>query len=219
MRVLPVIESQPAAPARLDSPYDSRFRRLIPANDWAALNPAIRARFTKRLGGPDLAIYPGRIVVTQLNPAGWLLSRLCRLIGAPLPLYSDGGVAAAVLVSEDATTGGQRWTRIYHRRAGNPQVINSAKAFAGPTGLEEHIGGGFGMALRAVAAGDRLTFSSTHYFVRVLDRRLGLPAWCTPGVTTVTHRDLGEGRFAFDLEVRHPLFGMLVRQHAIFRDS
>ena len=32
-------------------------------------------------------------------------------------------------------------------------------------------------------------------------------------------RDLGDGNFAFDLEVRHPRLGLLVRQHALFADA
>lgn len=219
MRTFPQTRSQPSAPVETRGAYDSRFRRLIPPSDWATLEPAIRARFIKRLAGADLALYPGRIEATELNVAGWLLAQACRLIGAPLPLYGDAGVAAAVIVSEDPATGGQRWTRIYHRHRGNPQVINSAKAFAGPTGLEELVGGGIGMALTVAATPDRLVFTSAHYFVQVLGHRVRLPAWLTPGTTTVTHRDLGDGRFAFDLEVRHRWFGRLVRQHALFRDT
>lgn len=197
---------------------DDRFRRLFFAHEWDGLAPAIQRRFSKRLTGVTVAAYRGRIVSTRLSRAGWLLAQLCRAIGAPLPLRRDGAVPAVVVVSEDAATGGQRWTRIYHRRHGNPQVINSAKAFAGPTGLEEHIGGGIGMALRVVAAKDRIVFTSDHYFFRAGRARLRLPRWCAPGTTVVTHRDLGNGRFAFDLELRHALLGTLVHQHAIFSD-
>jgi hypothetical protein len=198
--------------------HDSRFRRLIGAQAWNDLRPAIRQRFGKRLSGATVAIYRGEIVETRTNLAGRVLAQLCRLIGAPLPLYSDAGTPAVVIVSEDITTGGQCWTRIYHRRAGSPQAIVSAKAFAGPTGLEEHIGGGFGMALIIASAPDRLVFISDHYFWTLGRWRLRLPSWACPGKTTVTHRDLGGGSFAFDLELRHAWLGLLVRQHALFRD-
>lgn len=199
--------------------YDSRFRRLIGREEWDAMRPAICRRFSKRLQGTAVAIYAGQIVETRLNLAGWLLSQVCRLIGAPLPFCRDVEVPAVVIVSEDPDSGGQRWTRVYHRRRGPPQVVNSAKTFAGPTGLEELVGGGIGMALTVAAAQDRLVFASKHYFLKLGERRLHLPAAMCPGRTTVTHRDLGEGRFAFDLEVVHPWFGVLVSQHAVFHDQ
>ena len=199
--------------------HDSRFRRLIGGEAWEQLRPEIRQRFGKRLQGAGVAIYRGEIVETWTSLAGQALALLCRLIGGPLPLYRACGVPAVVIVSEDEQCRGQRWTRVYHRCKGAPQVIVSAKAFAGPTGLEEHVGGGFGMALTIEAAPDRLVFVSDHYFWKCGGRRLPLPAWLSPGRTTVTHRDLGGGTFAFDLELRHGWFGVLVRQNAIFHDG
>lgn len=215
------IEAISATPGRADDDalYDYRFRRLVARGDWDALPDAIRRRFTKRLSGQAVALYSGEIIWTRLSAAGWLLAQFCRLIGAPLPVNRSGPAPAAVAVSEDRMRGGQVWTRIYGRARTMPQVIHSAKQFAGPTGLEEHIGGGFGMALTVRAEADALVFSSDHYFWQVGRIRLRLPRWLTPGATQVTHRDLGGGRFAFDLRVIHPLFGKLADQHALFRDA
>lgn len=199
--------------------YDSRFRRLIGSAAWARLRPAIRQRFSKRLQGSASALYAGIIVETRRSLAGKWLAQCCRPIGAPLPLYGDAAVPAVVVVSEDGASGGQQWTRIYHRRRGKPQLINSAKIFAGPTGLQELIGGGFGMALRVEAGADWLRFISDHYFWQAGRWRLRLPDWLCPGQTVVTHQDLGDGFFAFDLDLRHRLLGELVHQHAIFRDA
>ncbi|HMN52771.1 MAG TPA: DUF4166 domain-containing protein [Sphingopyxis sp.] len=93
------------------------------------------------------------------------------------------------------------------------------KRFAGATGLEEHIGGGFGMALTVRAEAEALIFTSDHYFWHVKGLRLRVPRWLAPGETVVTHRHLAPGRFAFDLQVTHPLFGELLSQHALFRDG
>jgi len=199
--------------------YDYRFRRLVPRAAWDALPDDVRRRFAKRLCGPAVATYSGEIVWTRLSAAGWLLAQLCRLIGAPLPTNASGPAPAAVAVSEDRASGGQCWTRLYGRRRGYPQVIHSAKRFAGTTGLEEHIGGGFGMALTVRAEADALVFASDHYFWQAGRIRLRLPRWLAPGTTVVTHQHLGSGRFAFDLKVTHPLFGELVNQHALFRDG
>ncbi len=136
-----------------------------------------------------------------------------------MPVNSSGPAPAAVAVSEDRASGGQCWTRLYGRARGHPQVIHSAKSFAGPTGLEEHIGGGFGMALTVGAEADALVFVSDHYFWRAAGLRLRIPARLAPRTTVVTHRHLGCGRFAFDLKVTHPLLGEIVNQHALFRDG
>lgn len=211
----PVSEPLPLGPSPA---YDSRFRRLLPPDAWADLRPAIQQRFSRRVEGGGVKLYAGMIVATRFNWAGRVLAQLCRIIGAPLPLHGDGDVPAVVVVSEDGRSGGQCWTRLYHHHHGVPQLINSIKAFAGPTGLEELLGGGIGMALRIEAAPDRLVFVSDHYFWRLGSWRLRLPAWLSPGETRVTHADLGNGRFAFDLVVRHPWLGTLVDQHALFDD-
>ena len=202
-----------------DALADDRFRRLVPDADWDALPTDVRRRFSKRLSGTAITTYRGEIVWTRLSRSGWLLAQLCRLIGAPLPINASGPMPAAVAVSEDRTSDGQCWTRLYGRAHGHPQVIHSAKCFAGPTGLEEHIGGGFGMALVVRAEADALIFVSDHYFWQVGKLRLRLPHRLGPGATLVTHQHLGNGRFAFDLKVTHPLFGELLNQHGLFRDA
>ena len=203
-----------------DDPHcDPRFRRLVPPPAWDALPADVRRRFAKRLAGQAVAVYSGEIVWTRLSRAGWLLAQICRLIGAPLPLATSGPAPAAVAVSEDRRSGGQVWTRLYGRRSGHPQVIHSAKSFAGATGLEEHIGRGFGMALTVRADADALIFTSDHYFWQAGRLRLRLPQWLAPGTTVVTHQHLGSSRFAFDLKVTHALLGELVNQHGLFRDG
>lgn len=200
-------------------PYDTRFRRLIPVDEWNKLPERVRQRFSTRLGRQTVALYRGKIVDTRHSRIGWLLAQMCRVIGGPLPLYPDAEVPAVVVVSEDEPGGGQCWTRIYHRKGGFPQVIHSAKRFAGPTGLEEYLGRKIGMALRVEAEADGLVFRSDHYFVMIGSRRMRLPHWIGPGRTTVRHRDLGEGAFAFELELHHPILGRLVYQHAEFHDA
>lgn len=200
-------------------PYDIRFRQLVGEHGWACLPAAVQKRFSKRVAENVLAQYQGAIVETRHSWAGWILAQLCRLVGGPLPLYSDAAVPAAVIVSEDRASGGQCWTRIYGRKQGFPQVIHSAKRFAGPTGLEEYLGRNLGMALQVQASDRGLVFESDHYFVTIAGRRLPLPRWLGPGQTTVTHWDMGAGRFAFDLDLVHPVLGELVHQHAEFHDA
>ena len=195
---------------------DLRFRRLLGETAWLALPEPVRARFSKRLGGGRTAVYTGEVVECRMSRLGLAFARLARLIGGPLPLARDCWTPAAVTVTEDPISGGQFWTRIYGRRRGFPQVIHSAKRFCGPTGLEENIGRGFGIALDVRVENCALHFVSNHYFLRAGRMRLRLPAWLSPGRMTVSHVECGGGRFAFVLSLTHPLFGEIVRQTAMF---
>ena len=111
----------------------------------------------------------------------------------------------------------QYWTRQYGRRHGFPQVIHSAKRFAGPTGLEEYLGLGLGIALRLEEEGGALLFVSDHYFVQAGPLRLRIPD-IVLGHLVVGHVDLGRGHFAFTLDLVHPWLGELVHQLAVFSD-
>ncbi len=139
-------EPQPDG-VRDDSLGDLRFRALLAEQDWAALPLAIRRRFSRRLADGATVVYAGTVIETRMSRVGWWLAQIVRPIGAPLPISRDGNVPSVVAVTEDMAGGGQVWTRLYARRAGFPQIIHSAKRFAGPTGLEEHVGFGVGMAL------------------------------------------------------------------------
>jgi hypothetical protein len=202
-----------------ESLIDLRFRALLSETEWAALSPPVRRRFSKRLADGRTAIYVGKVQEAWTSRAGWLMVQALRLIGGPLPTSRDTQVPSVVTVTEDVGRGGQVWTRLYARRRGFPQVIHSSKRFAGPTGLEEHVSCGVGMALTVHVDGGALVFRSHQYFVDLGRWRLVLPRWATPGALTVRHMEAGGGRFAFTLEIVHPWLGELVRQSAIFQET
>jgi hypothetical protein len=197
---------------------DLRFRRLVGEEGWAQLPEAVRRRFSHRVAAGRTIVYAGEVVECRMSRGGWLLAQLCRLVGAPLPLGRDAFVPATVSVTEDEAGGGQVWTRIYGRRRGFPQAIHSAKRFAGPTGLEEYIGRGVGIALTVTVEQEALHFLSDHYFIRFGRVRLRLPRWLAPGRMRVSHVDCGGGWFAFVLRLDHPLLGRLLRQTALFQE-
>jgi len=202
--------------ASADVDASSPFRRLL-GPDWAELPEAVRTRFARHIGAGACVSYVGEVVECRMSLAGWLLAQAARLIGAPLPLGRDTGVAATVSVTGDLDGRGQYWTRQYGRHHGFPQVIHSAKQFAGPTGLEEYLGFGIGIALRLRVADGALLFDSDHYFVRMAGMRLRIPCGAI-GALTIGHVDLGERRFAFSLDLIHPWLGELIHQTAIFAD-
>jgi hypothetical protein len=212
--------AQPSSDESLDVTLgDLRFRALLSDEDWERLPLATRRRFTKRLAGGNTAVYVGEVVDVRFSRIGWWTAQMARLIGKPLPTGGDTQVPAIVTVTEDAASGGQVWTRIYARRNKFPQVIHSSKRFAGPTGLEEYVGLGVGMALRISVDDKTLRFHSAGYFLQIGWMRLALPAFLTPGALTVSHTDLGSDEFRFTLEIVHPRFGMLIHQSAVFREA
>jgi hypothetical protein len=198
---------------------DVRFRALLPEADWAALPFAVRRRFSKRLAEGRTAIYVGEVLEAWTSRAGWLLVHALRLIGGPLPTSRDAHVPSVVTVTEDLASGGQIWTRLYVRRRGFPQVIHSSKRFAGPSGLEEHVGCGVGMTLTVGVEEHALVFRSGRYFVDFGGWRMTLPRWATPGALTVKHIEAEHERFVFSMEIVHPRLGLLVRQSAIFQEA
>ena len=207
-----------ASQSEAPSVPDLRFCRLLGVDAWTRLPETVQARFAKRMLPGYSVSYEGEIVRCRMAPAGWLLAQMCRCIGSPLPLSLDTGVAAVATVTEDGIGGGQVWSRMYARHRGFPQVIHSAKRFAGPTGLEEYLGGGFGIALTVSADGSGIAFLSDHYFLCLGPWRLRLPDWLSPGDLRIDHQDAGGGRFAFTLSLHHAVLGELIHQVGRFRD-
>jgi hypothetical protein len=198
---------------------DLRFRALVGEAGWSRLPVAVQRRFSKPLAPGAVLLYAGEVLETRLSRLGKLLSFLARAIGAPLPLDDGMTGGATVAVMENAGLGGQSWTRAYARAGRFPQVIHSAKCFAGPIGLEEHVGCGIGMSLAVTEEEGALVFRSVRYFVAIGRLRLSIPRVMEPGAMKVVHKDEGDGTFLFTLELRSHRFGVLIRQAARFRDA
>ncbi|MBO6511562.1 MAG: DUF4166 domain-containing protein [Roseibium sp.] len=208
------------APENVSGLADSRFRVLLGDDAWTTLPASVRRRFGKRLAGGASVVYQGTVVSMRMSFAGYVLAQLARLIGGPLPFDTTSvDQSAVVSVTEDCAGEGQFWTRQYGRASGFPQIVHSSKRFAGPTGIEEYIGFGIGIALRVRGDAEALYFESDHYFLQLAGRKLRLPAWMQPGALTITHRDLGKAGFLFSLSLHSNLLGELVHQDAHFQDS
>jgi Domain of unknown function (DUF4166) len=200
------------------SPHGS-FRALVGTAEWEQLPRAVQIRFERKLTPGESIAFVGEVAETYMTALGWLWAQVARLVGAPLPLKSLARVAAAVIVTQDVSSATQCWTRLYREDGRRPQVICSIKRFAGPTGLEECVGGGIGMALALSVEHRALVFRSTEYFWRCGCLRLRIPDWLTPGGIAVIHREERAGRFSFTLVVTHAWFGEILRQVAFFRDT
>ncbi len=198
---------------------DSRFEKLLGVTNWMKLPAPIRKRFGKKFIQGQSVAYQGIITDMKMSKFGWAFAQAARLIGAPLPFERNSiNQPAVVIVTEDQETNGQFWIRQYGREKGFPQVVHSSKRFAGPTGLEEYIGYGIGMALKLEATEHALFFKSEHYFLQLFEKRIRLPKWLVPINLTIGHHELGDNRFAFTLELKSKLFGKMIKQDAVFED-
>ncbi|WP_170331867.1 DUF4166 domain-containing protein [Ruegeria arenilitoris] len=198
---------------------DNRFRDLVGKNAWRALPDEVRKRFGYRLRNGASVVYQGKVASMRMNMVGRLIAQITRLLGGPLPYDTSClNQPAVVTVTEDCLGKGQFWVRQYGRAAGFPQVIRSSKRFAGPTGIEEYIGAGIGMALRVSADRAGIYFKSDHFFLQLGRRKLRLPAWLQPGALTIAHIDLGQSRFLFSLKLQSRFLGNLIQQDAVFHD-
>jgi hypothetical protein len=210
---------------------DIRFRQLFTQEDWSRLPAPVRYRFGRRVDFGDTLIYRGHVEFNRVNGWGRLLTQALRLVGAPLPLDRDNAGAAAVVTVTEAPGkngrhGGQVWMRQYARRNAKqlfPQIIQSVKRFEGPTGVEEYIGGGIGMTLRAAIEDKELVFNAEDIFwdVKLLGRkvRLQIPRWLGPKRLRAGHEELGDGAFAFTLKLEHKWFGRMIDQRVWFQDD
>ncbi len=198
---------------------DLRFRAMLSSDAWASLPPAVRKRFSKRLCHGASAVYAGRVTAIEVSKPGHILAQILRVIGAPLPLSCKTGTASVVTVTEDKSSGGQNWTRLFVRDNGFPQIIHSVKSFSGPTGLEEYIGFGIAMALTIDAEDGALVFRSARYCLAFRNWRVPLPSWISPGELMVSHKEATPNTFLFTLHLEHRVFGLLVHQEVLYEEA
>ena len=198
---------------------DNRFKDLVGQNAWRTLPQQVQKRFGYRPRNGASVVYQGKVVAMRMSLMGRLVAQIARLIGGPLPYDASSlNQPAIVTVTEDCTGPGQFWVRQYGRATGFPQVIHSSKRFAGPTGIEEYIGTGIGLALRVSASPNGIHFVSDHYFLQVGRRKFRLPKWLQPGTLSIAHENLGGVRFLFSLKLTSRLLGDLIQQDAVFHD-
>ncbi len=119
----------------------------------------------------------------------------------------------------DDGRGGMVWERSFHtNEAGAPHVVRSTKQRDADGGLMERTDGGLSMGLRAFEHDGALVFESHCFFLAFGGLRVRVPALLTPGTCRVTHTDLGDGLFRFDLDMVHPVWGRTFHQSGVFID-
>jgi hypothetical protein len=196
------------APRSLDLPT------LVGAAGWARLPAAVRRRFGVHHGA---ATYVGRMEL-RCSPLGRVFALASRLFGSPLSGATSNAVPTSVRVFDDGH-GGMVWERSFHTAgAGAPHIVRSTKQLGGDGGLLERTDGGLSMALDVFEERGALVFESRRFTLLLGRLRLPVPALMTPGTCRVTHTDLGDGLFRFDLDMVHPLWGHTFHQSGMFAD-
>jgi hypothetical protein len=212
MGTVPALIERSGAPS---SCADPSFRHLLGELAWRRLAPAVRARFAvKPAPGAEIQ-YVGAMRVVRCSRLGWVVARLCRLVGTPIAPHGGTDVPVGVTLRLAADGHGIVWERLYRFPGHAPVRCLSVKR-ATADGLIECVGRGVGMWLALAVEDGALHFRSTGYFWRCGHMVLRLPLCLTPGAMHVAHTDLGGGRFRFQIDVRHPLFGETFHQDGVF---
>ena len=197
-----------AAPGALD------LAALVGPVGWARLPATVRRRFGVDHGA---ATYVGRMEL-RCSPVGKVHALLSRLFGSPLSAATATAVPTSVRVFDDGR-GGMVWERSFHTAGeGAPHIVRSTKQVGADGGLLERTDGGLSMALDVFEERGALVFESRRFTLILGRLRLPVPALLTPGTCRVTHTDLGDGLFRFDLDMVHPLWGHTFHQSGVFVD-
>jgi len=199
--------------------YDGSYKAVLGNKAWRSLKPEIRSRFSVKPAAQGSIRYRGTMHRVELSFMGWLFAQFCRLFGTPLATARGRDVPVVIELVPDERVGGTAWLRHYDFGDKRPFTVTSTKRFDVNGMLAEHIGHGFSMGLRVFEQRGDLIFVSLGYFFQVAGRRLRIPDWLTPGVTTVTHQQLHGKRFRFTLSVDHPLLGRTIYQRGEFQSD
>ena len=201
-------------PSRDDATGPLDLAALVGAAGWARLPAAVRRRFGL---GHGAATYAGRMAL-RCSPAGRAFALLSRLFGSPLSGVTAAAVPTSVNVFDDGR-GGMVWERCFHTAGEHaPHVVRSTKQLGVGGGLLERTDGGLSMALKVFEEAGALVFESRRFALILGRLRVAVPALLTPGTCRVTHTDLGDGLFRFELDMVHPLWGHTFHQSGVFAD-
>ena len=185
---------------------------------WRRLPKPVQARFRDPAVRVD---YIGEFEVVRASLLGWILARLCQLIGTPVVPRTGQHVPAVVRVGPTAR--GVMWRREYQWPDKSTCLVRSTKVIEPDGTLVEELPARLCMSLDVYERNGALHFVSSGYYFDLGSRskawriKLPLPAWLSPGLTHVEHVDEEGGWFRFTLTVTHPFFGELFYQTGRFR--
>ena len=199
------------APRPREPSWRPAFPRALGDADWAGRRADPTPLF-KRLAGNN-AVYVGEVIRAYEPPAGAGAGRTADR--RPAADLARRHTPSVVTVTEDMATGstGPGFTR---------RTVSAGGAFVQAlrrtNRAGEYVGRGVGMAHDPCKRA-ALIFRAAHYFLQLGSWRSRLPRWASPGSLSVTHAELGDGRFLFKLDIIHPRLGRLICQTAAFQEA
>ncbi len=182
---------------------------LVGPSGWSRLPSAVQSRFAP--GHAD-TLYRGHMNL-HCSGMGRCFALLARVLGSPLTPARAAGVPTTVKVF--ARGNGVVWERRFDHGVG---TVRSTKEVGADGALQERTDGGLTMSLAVFEERGALVLESRRYFLAWGRLRIPVPAFLSPGVCRVEHRDLGAGQFRFTLSMRHPLLGETFSQTGVFAD-
>ncbi|MGN7439436.1 MAG: DUF4166 domain-containing protein [Alcanivorax sp.] len=195
---------------------DNTLKHQLGAS-WKELHPNIQERFDREPTLGEVITYTGNMTDIRRSGMGWLFATLTRVIGNPLSPYAGKDVPMDVELYKKEGRSGVYWKRTYFYEGKAPFAVTSVKRESREGDMLECVGGGFGMKLNVYVENQELHFRSYRYFCSVLNQKIPLPHWISPGEAHVVHKDLGEGDFEFTITMHHPVLGETFYQQGVFR--
>ncbi len=200
------------------SPYPD-FKSLLGQAAWHRLPSAVRARFDGTQGRFAEKVYAGVMTEVRASRLGLWLARLCTVLGTPIVPRVGCNIPMFVRLFHVPKQAGIAWERIYRFPEQPTWTVRSTKMLARDGTLIESLGFGLCMPLKLAEVNGELHFISQGYYFQWGALRIPLPGGFPPGATTIIHRDLGNGRFCFILQISHPWLGQMFYQEGYFSDG
>lgn len=201
--------SQPATEGQL-------IRSALGAQ-WSCLSPATQKRFETDPNQP--VFYEGMMSEVRCSLLGKVIALVGKCFGSPLIPHSGEHVPIHVMVYKKPDHPDIFKKRTYDFPAKPPFTVETRMCTDSDGQFIEYAGLGLGMIMGLSAQEGRLYFHGTRYVWDTPLGRIPVPAWMSPGLAQVEHRDHEPGRFRVRIEMRHPWFGVTFVQDGIFKEA
>lgn len=192
--------------------FGAMLRESLGETNWQRLDREIRQRFAGYISSNHPLRFAGKMQWVYCSPVGLVIAKLIKRFSI-LPDVCARHCDFTFDIGA-ANTGFTK-QRGYDFGRGKRFVFSSL--FTDLPRLHEEFGGGLGMYLKLAVKRGALLFRDQGYFLRILNWRLRLPDWLTPGKFELLHRNIDAQRFQVIIRVAHPLFGTLFYQRGEFK--
>ena len=175
---------------------------------WNALPPALQTHYRHAphtaVGTLDIE-YPGfmQAPLSLLHRLGALLHRRGRAVPTTVEKWMDGHT--------------QHWKRTISFADGRQIHFSSHWHYGGGNELIEYVNPFLGLSMAVSVDDGRLIYEGRHFVLKLGGLKLPIPEWLLLGHTSIVETAQGDGLFAMDFRLKHPLFGQIYRYAGTFQ--